>query len=196
VGTPCIRRQILTGAEATVRSDIYSLGVLLYHLVTGDFPVRGATLGELVSAHAGGKTVPLADVRSDLPRAFVRVVEQATDRDPARRFTTAGRLETSLAQFLGSSTNRTAAPRIRTTAPRAKARGAGHVGRGREPGIPSVAVLPFSDMSAAKDQEFFCDGWTEEIINALTQISGLHVAARTSAFQFKGRLEMSATSAK
>ena len=48
-------------------------------------------------------------------------------------------------------------------------------------------MLPFSDMSPAKDQECFCDGMTEELINALTQISGLRVAARTSAFQFKGQ---------
>ena len=60
VGTPLyLAPEILTGAEATVRSDIYSLGVLLYHLVTGDFPVKGATLGELVSAHARGKAVPI-----------------------------------------------------------------------------------------------------------------------------------------
>jgi serine/threonine-protein kinase len=53
--------------------------------------------------------------------------------------------------------------------------------------MASVAVLPFSDMSPAKDQDYFCDGMTEELINALTQISGLRVAARTSAFQFKGQ---------
>ena len=52
---------------------------------------------------------------------------------------------------------------------------------------PSVAVLPFTDMSPAKDQECFCDGIAEELINALTQIPGLRVAARTSAFQFKGQ---------
>ncbi len=48
-------------------------------------------------------------------------------------------------------------------------------------------MLPFTDMSPAKDQEYFCDGMTEELINALTQIAGLRVAARTSAFQFKGQ---------
>jgi serine/threonine-protein kinase len=53
--------------------------------------------------------------------------------------------------------------------------------------MPSVAVLSFTDMSPARDQEFFCDGIAEELINALTQISGLRVAARTSAFQFKGK---------
>jgi len=59
-------------------------------------------------------------------------------------------------------------------------------GRAREPG-PSVAVLPFSDMSPAKDQESFCDGIAEELISALTHIAGLRVAARASTFQFKGQ---------
>ena len=52
---------------------------------------------------------------------------------------------------------------------------------------PSIVVLPFADMSADKDQEYFCDGMAEEVINALTQLEGLHVVARTSAFSFKGR---------
>ena len=52
---------------------------------------------------------------------------------------------------------------------------------------PSIVVLPFANMSADPDQEYFCDGMAEEVINALTQLEGLHVVARTSAFSFKGR---------
>jgi TolB-like protein len=52
--------------------------------------------------------------------------------------------------------------------------------------VTSIAVLPFTDMSAAKDQDYFCEGMAEEIINALSRVEGLRVAARTSAFQFKG----------
>jgi TolB-like protein/Tfp pilus assembly protein PilF len=60
----------------------------------------------------------------------------------------------------------------------------------REPAVPpSVAVLPFVDMSAARDQEYLCDGVAEEITNALAQLDGLKVAARTSAYAFKGKLE-------
>jgi serine/threonine-protein kinase len=54
-------------------------------------------------------------------------------------------------------------------------------------GGPSIAVLPFIDMSEQKDQEYFCDGITEELINALAQVPGLRVVARTSAFEFKGK---------
>ena len=54
-------------------------------------------------------------------------------------------------------------------------------------GLPSIAVLPFRDMSSGKDQDYFCEGIAEELINALTQIEGLRVAARTSAFQYKDK---------
>jgi TolB-like protein/Tfp pilus assembly protein PilF len=57
----------------------------------------------------------------------------------------------------------------------------------RTQGLPSIAVLPFNNLSADKEQEYFCDGMAEEIINALTQLEGLHVVARTSAFSFRGK---------
>jgi eukaryotic-like serine/threonine-protein kinase len=184
VGTPLyLAPEVFSGAEATIRSDVYSLGVLLYHLVTDDFPVKAATFGDLAAAHARGEITPLQDLRPHLPRSFVRVVERATDPDPAKRFASAGRMEAALGQIHGSSLSKAATPRLRTTERRLHA--IAPVASAREPGVPSVAVLPFSDMSPAKDQECFCDGMTEELINALTQIPELRVAARTSAFQFK-----------
>ena len=57
----------------------------------------------------------------------------------------------------------------------------------QQPTTPSIAVLPFADMSQEKDQDYFCEGMAEEIINALTKLEGLKVASRTSAFQFKGQ---------
>jgi serine/threonine protein kinase/tetratricopeptide (TPR) repeat protein len=186
VGTPLyLAPEVINGAAATTRSDVYSLGVLLYHLVTDDFPVKAATFSELVAARARGEITPLRDARPHLPKAFIQVVERATDPDPERRFASAGRLEAALAQVIGSTKSKTPAPRLRT-AERGTQR-AGKAARGRDMGVPSVAVLPFSDMSPSKDQECFCEGMTDELINALAQISGLRVAARTSAFQFKGQ---------
>ena len=102
VGTPLyLAPEVLTGTEATIASDIYSLGVLLYHLVTNDFPVRAATFVDMVSAHARGEVTPLQDARPHLSRTFVRVVERATDPDPARRFPSAGRMAAALARILG-----------------------------------------------------------------------------------------------
>jgi eukaryotic-like serine/threonine-protein kinase len=185
VGTPVYSApELLSGAEASVASDIYSLGVLLYHLVTNDYPVKGDTVGDLVVAHARRAVTPLQDLRPHLPRTFVRVIERAIDPDPSKRFGSTGRMGAAFGQIHRPRAREGAAPRLRPARPsphRAKRV------KVRDLVNPSVGVLPFSDMSPAKDQECFCDGITEEVINALTQISGLRVAARTSAFQFKGQ---------
>jgi hypothetical protein len=91
LGTPLyLAPEIITGGAATVQTDIYALGVLLYYLVTGQFPVVGASLTELVVAHARGTRRHLRDARPDLPDAFVNVVHRAIDPDPQRRFESAG----------------------------------------------------------------------------------------------------------
>ena len=186
VGTPLyVAPEVLSGAEATKASDVYSLGVMLYHLVSSDFPVKGADFDALTAAHARGEVTPLQDVRTDLPRAFVRVVEQAIDPRPEKRFSSAGRMATALGRIRGFGERGPAAPRLWSS--RTSRTRSGRGASDRDASVPSIAVLPFIDMSPAKDQECFCDGITEEIINALTRVSGLRVAARNSAFQFKGQ---------
>jgi eukaryotic-like serine/threonine-protein kinase len=107
-GTPLyLAPEVLNGGEASVRSDLYSLGVLLYRLVTGDFPVRAGTIEELRTAHAEGRVVRLHDARPDLPDAFVQVVEAALQPDPTQRVASAGQLQSLLGQstvFHGPST--------------------------------------------------------------------------------------------
>ncbi len=96
-GTPLyLAPEALAGGEATVRSDIYSLGVLLYYLVTGSFPVKAASLDELKQAHVAGEYQRLHDARPNLPDAFVRVVERALAQSPANRFASAGEFQTAL----------------------------------------------------------------------------------------------------
>jgi tetratricopeptide (TPR) repeat protein len=96
-GTPLyLAPEVLEGREATVRSDIYSLGVLLYHLVTTDFPVRGRTHDELVDAHREHRVHRLRDVAPTLPAWFVAVVERALAHDPQDRFASVGELEAAL----------------------------------------------------------------------------------------------------
>ena len=80
----------------TVESDIYSLGVLMYHLVTGEFPVRASSIDLLRQAHASGERFLLRDERPDLPEAFVRTVEKALSRSPRERFRSAGAFEEGL----------------------------------------------------------------------------------------------------
>jgi eukaryotic-like serine/threonine-protein kinase len=100
-GTPLyLAPELLEGKAATVQSDIYSLGVLLYHLVTNTYPVRATSLDELRVAHAAGARMRLTDVRPELPEDFVRLVERALDPDPARRFQSAGAMADALSQSL------------------------------------------------------------------------------------------------
>jgi eukaryotic-like serine/threonine-protein kinase len=185
VGTPMyLAPELLTGAKATISSEIYSLGVMLYRLVSDDFPVKAENVDDLMKAHERRESQPLHDVRPGLPVAFARIVERAIQHAPRKRYATVGHLATALARFLGTGAKPPASPRLRTP----------HTGTIRRSShvhanvaTPSVAVLPFVDMSPAKDQEWFCDGLAEELITGLAQVPGLSVAARTSTFRFKGR---------
>ena len=98
-GTPVyLAPEVLNGSPRTASSDIYALGVLLYHLVTGSYPVDGHSVADLVAAHRRGERRHLRDARPDLPDDFVRAVEQAVAADPARRFTSLGVFEDALAR--------------------------------------------------------------------------------------------------
>jgi tetratricopeptide (TPR) repeat protein/predicted Ser/Thr protein kinase len=101
-GTPLyLAPEILAGGGGpSIRSEIYSLGVLLYHLATDAFPVWGASLEDVRRAHERGDVRLLRDVRPDLPMSFVRVVERALEREPVRRYTSVGALEQALREIL------------------------------------------------------------------------------------------------
>jgi hypothetical protein len=91
VGTPLyMAPELFTGAAATVQSDIYALGVLLFYLTTGSFPVNGRTLADVRAAHLAGRRRHLSDVRPDLAASFLHVVERATAADPEQRYASAG----------------------------------------------------------------------------------------------------------
>jgi serine/threonine protein kinase/Flp pilus assembly protein TadD len=103
-GTPnYMAPEVWEGHPATVASDIYAMGVLLYHLVTGEYPVKlgGLTTAEVNLAIKNRR--PLMDLRSDLPEPFLRVVNQALETDPAKRFSSAGQLAMALADCLGTN---------------------------------------------------------------------------------------------
>jgi TolB-like protein/Tfp pilus assembly protein PilF len=213
-GTPLyIAPEIFSGAKASERTDLYGLGVLLYHLVTGAFPVRATTMQELHAGHKHGRGVRLRDARADLPTAFVRVVDRAIATDPAKRYETAGAFETDLVESLAAATYApeavaagSAGTRARwLTSPRVGMLAAtiavavllfGAIGwpalRGRRapavaPGaIRSLAVLPLVNLSGDPAQEYFADGMTDELIGTLGRLGGLKVISQTSVAHFKG----------
>ena len=101
-GTPVtMAPEQLRGEVAGAATDIYGLGILLYHMVSGRYPLEAETLPELVRCHERRQYVPLRDRRADLPLPFVQVVERAISPDPVCRYPTAGAMEQALSASLG-----------------------------------------------------------------------------------------------
>jgi Tol biopolymer transport system component len=105
-GTPLyMAPELFLGGEASVRSDVYSTGVLLYRLVTGRVPITARSLDEIKQIHASGQARRLRDERSDLPASFVQIVERALSPDAAKRFESAGAFEMALTGLLTATSD-------------------------------------------------------------------------------------------
>jgi serine/threonine protein kinase/TolB-like protein len=212
-GTPLyLAPEVLQGQRATVRSDIYSLGVLLYHLVSGSYPVQARTVREVRRAHERGDRTAVQTARPDVPPKLARVIERAIDPLPERRYQSAD----ALAADLAALQPRPRLVRLAYAAGLAVASilavGVGwevagrQVGSSRTPSVlfasfaglnpidavspterPIIAVLPLRNLSAEPDSDYFVDGLTDEIIRNLAVIKGLEVKSRTSSFAFKGK---------
>lgn len=205
---PYIAPEILKGQEADVRSDIWSLGVLLYEMAAGCRPFRGATPFEL-SAAILREGAP--EISPPLPPVLRSVIEKCLDKDPGQRYQGAGEVRAALeAASTASRTHdyATVEPEARETwgmfgwrnilvvcllvglagglAYWMKERG----GKGKPalpvPGaIQSIAVLPLENLSGDPKQDYFADGMTDALITELSQIRKLRVISRTSVMQYK-----------
>jgi serine/threonine protein kinase len=92
--------EVLHGGEHTIAADIYSLGVLLFHLATGEYPLRRGSLDAITRAHDDGRIRHLHDFRPGLPDDFVTAVERALSATPARRYASAGEMHAALSRVL------------------------------------------------------------------------------------------------
>jgi TolB-like protein/Tfp pilus assembly protein PilF/tRNA A-37 threonylcarbamoyl transferase component Bud32 len=163
IGTPAYMspEQASRSPQLDGRSDIYSLACTLYEMLTGSVPFTGPTAQAVMARHLFDVVPPIHSVRPTVPHTLEQAVLRALAKAPADRFATAGQFALALT-----------AP-DETTAERE--------------GGESIAVLPFANLSGDADFEYFSEGIAEEIINALTQLPGLRVAARTSSFAFRGQ---------
>jgi serine/threonine-protein kinase len=156
------------------RTDIFSLGIVLYEIATGARPFGGDSSPALMSSILKDRPKPVGEQRPDVPGGLSRLIDQCLEKQPSDRIQTASEILAELKaqrRAWESQAGWKVKPAPDTMS---------------QP-VASIAVLAFTDMSAAKDQDWFCDGIAEEILNALAPLEGLRVAARTSAFSFKGK---------
>ena len=173
VGTPAyVSPEQASGEELDTRSDQYSLACVLYEMLSGERPFKGPTTQSVLAKRFTDSAKSLRSLRATVPEAVENVIKKAMSVDREDRYPTSGQFGRALAS--GNLTTPADAPTMPLpTVSAAK----------------SVAVLPFANMSADAENEYFTDGMAEEIINALTKIQALRVASRTSSFAFKGKNE-------
>lgn len=148
------------GEAVDHRTDMWSLGAMLYEMLTAERPFMKDHEQALIFSILHDQPKPISSLRPDIPSCIENTILKAMEKEPPKRFESVG------AFIMG----------LRTTSSVSDSRIE-----------KSIAVLPFTNMSADPEQEYFCDGISEEIINSLTQINELRVVARTSAFSFKGK---------
>jgi TolB-like protein/Tfp pilus assembly protein PilF len=190
IGTPLyMSPEQVVGDPVDARTDVYALGCVLYEMLTGTPPYTGTTAQAVLARHAVEPVPSVRSHRPEVPVAVERTVAKALAKTPAERFSSAAELRQAL-------TGAAPAPRPR----RSFLHGHGRLAvsiltvlvlagafwtafrRKAAAGVPSVAVLPFANQSGSADDDYFAEGITVELINALGRVPGLHVTGRTSAF--------------
>jgi serine/threonine protein kinase/Tfp pilus assembly protein PilF len=216
IGTPeYMSPEQVEGKDVDQRSDIYSLGVILYEMVTGRVPFEGETPLSIAVRHKTETPQEPRELNTQIPEDLSRVILRCMDKDKEKRYQSAGEVHSELENIeKGIPTTERIVPKRKPITSREITVTFG-LKKLFIPGLvivaliiaaviiwqllpqkeavpipsdkPSIAVLPFEDLSPQQDQGYLCDGFAETLINALTKINKLRVPARTSSFAFKSQ---------
>jgi serine/threonine protein kinase/tetratricopeptide (TPR) repeat protein len=216
IGTPeYMSPEQVEGKEVDQRSDIYSLGVILYEMVTGRVPFEGDTPFTIGVKHKSEMPKDPKELNTQLPEDLNLVILRCLEKDKEKRYQSAGEVRAELTRIeKGIPTTEIEIPKRKPITSKEitvtfglkklfipavvvialiiAAIAIWQLLLQKQPVFlppekPSIAVLPFDDLSPQKDQGYLCDGFAESLINALTKVKGLRVPARTSSFSFKGK---------
>jgi len=161
----------LRDEDTDQRTDIWSWGVVFYEMLTGKLPFKGEGQKNVIHAILNDEPPLPSEMNIEVPAKLDRITTRALAKSLQDRYQNISEIMAEL------------------QAPEISLQVTDHFEDLPNQTQPSIAVLAFEDMSPAKDQEYFCDGISEEIINDLAQVGGLRVAARTSSFAYKGKRE-------
>ncbi len=173
IGTPAYMspEQAMGEANLDGRSDVYSLACVVFEMLGGEPPFTGSSFQAMISRRLMD-TPPHVRALRNVPPAMDEAICRGLAREAVDRFPTAAAFANALVEAAQASVHTSPVPEQRAPAP----------GDAR-----SMAVLPFVNLSADPENEYFSDGMTEEIINAIAKVEGLQVASRTSSFALKGK---------
>lgn len=187
-GTPLyVAPEVLAGHPATAQTDVYSLGVLLFHLLTGAYPVQGKSLADIRAAHESRSRADLRSLRPDVPVRLARAIERAIDPAADRRHPGAAAFGRTLRDATAGFGRR--AMIYGAVAAASVLAAVGLVWRDRAPVAsrpPAIAVLPFENTDAAGSEEL-ADGLTSEVHRNLAVIEGIALRSSGSSFAFRKR---------
>jgi eukaryotic-like serine/threonine-protein kinase len=160
----------LRGTRLSTASDVFSFGIVLCEMLTGIHPFAKATAFETASSILSDVFPAINGSVPPVPQPWLAIACKMLSKNESERYRNAQEVRADLLKMRSDPRGMTlAAERARRTA------------------SPSIAVLPFRNMSRDLDNEYFSDGLTEELINLLTNMGALRVAARSSSFRFRGK---------
>jgi len=169
------------GLEVDARTDIFSFGAVLYEMLAGRIPFKGDSKADIFVSLLERDPPPLAQYSSDIPPELEHIVRMCLAKDREQRYQ-------SMAELVSDLKNVTTrlSQGLYVSGAEATQQFPAATATAIAPG-PSIAVLPFDNLSADAENEYFCDGLAEDLINALSKVDQLRVMARTSAFALKGK---------